>query len=91
MTKCGLTASTVEKNLSLYELLRLNGYMSGAKLQSVIKRILADPVLSAQVIKKAQKLSSKKPQDLKDAIKVVVDDSAVLAEVLKDTDKENAA
>ncbi|HEY9776266.1 MAG TPA: hypothetical protein V6C81_21060 [Planktothrix sp.] len=89
MNKCGLMPSTVEKNLSLYELLRLNGYMNGAKLQSVIKRILADQALSSQVISKAQKLSAKKPQDLKDAIKVVVDDSIVLAEVLKDTDKEN--
>jgi len=87
---CGIVSSAVERELRLYEILRLIGYMTAPKLQGLIKQLLSDTALSNLVMTKAKKLGLA-PKDLKEAIKLAIDDSSILADVLRETDKENKA
>ncbi|MGH9549886.1 MAG: hypothetical protein ACRD3W_10945, partial [Terriglobales bacterium] len=90
LEQCGLQQSKVEKNISLYELLRLTGYMTGTKLQLMIKSIIEEPALSEQIMKKVSG-RPKAPKNIKEAIKVSVEDSDLFAEVLITSDNKNKA
>jgi hypothetical protein len=90
LTECGINSSPVERELRLYDSLRLIGYMTAPKLQTLIKQLLSDSALSDLVMTKAKKLGQE-PKDLKEAIKLAIDDSAILADVLRETDQENKA
>lgn len=76
---------TLEKNLSLYEFLRLTGYMTPARLGDVIGCITQNPGLLKEI-------QVDESQGLKQAIKIAITDSAAFAKLLDktspvDTDK----
>lgn len=78
-------SKSLEKNLSLYEFLRLTGYMTPARLGDVIGCITQNPGLLKEI-------QVDESQGLKQAIKTAITDSAAFAKLLDktnpvDTDK----
>ncbi|MBU6451829.1 MAG: hypothetical protein KGS72_08640 [Cyanobacteria bacterium REEB67] len=78
-SKTNLAGPTVfERNLTLYEFLRLTGYMTPAKLSSVITTVSQKPKILAEI-------ASNPEQGLKQAIKQAVQDSGRFSVLLMKT------
>lgn len=86
---CGLVQSDAERKLTLYEFLRLTGYMTGAKLQTLIKSIVDSSKLSQQVLTLVANNSKEQTTNIKQAIKLAVEDSNLLVELLLLTEPAN--
>ena len=81
----GLIADRGNKNVSLYEFLRITGYLTKDKIRASLKRVMDEPRLLALVMNHAKETDSSNSNYLEDATKLALRDAATLRFVMSET------
>lgn len=81
----GLIADSGNKNVSLYEFLRITGYLTKDKIRASLKRVMDEPRLLALVMNHAKETDSSNSNYLEDATKLALRDAATLRFVMSET------
>jgi len=81
----GLIADSGNKNVSLYEFLRITGYLTKDKIRASLKRVMDEPRLLALVMNHAKETDSSNNNYLEDATKLALRDAATLRFVMSET------
>ncbi|MBX3073685.1 hypothetical protein KF913_07155 [Candidatus Obscuribacterales bacterium] len=81
----GLIADSGNRNVSLYEFLRITGYLTKDKIRASLKRVMDEPRLLALVMNHAKETDSSNSNYLEDATKLALRDAATLRFVMSET------
>lgn len=91
MNRYSLGPTDFQKRLTLYDFLRLSGYMTRDRMRDLVQTILDKSELTALVMKHARGLGQVKEGILKEAIKQGVADNALLEDLILKTYRDDAA
>lgn len=75
---------TASKNVSLYEFLRITGYLTQDKIRTALKRIMNEPRLLAFVMNRSNQSGSTE-EDYREATELALHDAATLRFVINET------
>lgn len=75
---------TATKNVSLYEFLRITGYLTQDKIRTALKRIMNEPRLLAFVMNRSNQSGSTE-EDYREATELALHDAATLRFVINET------
>lgn len=76
---------TAAKNVSLYEFLRITGYLTQDKIRASLKRIMNEPRLLAFVMNRANQTGSTEEDYVREATELALRDAATLRFVINET------
>ncbi len=78
-------AEATSKNISLFEFLRITGYLTQEKIRASLKRIMNEPRLLAFVMNRAKQSGTSEEENLREATELALRDAATLRFVINET------
>jgi len=90
LKELGLAPSSLQKDLTYCDFLRLSGYLSRDAMKNIIRDIMSSPEMVALVMRHARSSGEMSSNYLKEAIKLSFRDSELLARLIKEVRPKDA-